>query len=530
VRRLAGALVAVGLLLGVAAEWSAYLPDEPAAAVGDFVVGFVFVVGGAVVLRRSPATGALLAATGLAWFLGGFSSWLVFLHRGPLVHLLLSFPRARLESRFERAVVAVAYVEAFVYPLGRSSVATLVLLAAVLVAALLRYARAGGEERRARAAALLATAAIVAALAAAAVARLSGAGADATWLWAYEIVLALAGLGLSADLLWGRWTQAAVTGVVVELGDLDGEGALRQRLARSVGDPSLELYYWDEARARYVDAAREPIDLAGQPSDRAVLLVDTDAREPAAAIVHDAAVLDEPLLVEAVTAAVRIAVANADLEAQVQANVEDVRASRRRLVEAADAERRRLERDLREMSEPRLRQLAELLEQSQAEGEALRRELDGLREQLRELARGIHPRALTECGLVGALEELGGRFPFVVEVDAEDERLPPAVATVAYFICSEGLVNAAKHAGASRVRVDTRRLDANLVVEVADDGVGGAELAGGSGLRGLADRVEALGGHLRVESAPDTGTRLRALIPVAQEPLADEPAAAEVVV
>ena len=146
------------------------------------------------------------------------------------------------------------------------------------------------------------------------------------------------------------------------------------------------------------------------------------------------------------------------------------------------------------------------------------------------MARGIHPRALTECGLVGALEELGGRFPFVVEVDAEDERLPPAVATVAYFVCSEGLVNAAKHAGASRVRLHTRRLDASLVVEVADDGVGGAELAGGSGLRGLADRVEALGGHLRVESAPGTGTRLRALIPVAPEPLADEPIAAGVVV
>ena len=189
--RLAGALVAAGLLLGVAAEWSAYLPDEPAAAVGDFVVGFVFVVGGALVLRRSAATGALLAATGLAWFLGGFLSWLVFLHRGPLVHLLLSFPRGRLESRFERAVVAAAYVEALVYPLGRSSVATLVLLAAVLVASLLRHARAGGEERRARAAALLASAAIVAVLAAAAVARLSGAVADATWLWAYEIVLAL---------------------------------------------------------------------------------------------------------------------------------------------------------------------------------------------------------------------------------------------------------------------------------------------------------------------------------------------------
>ena len=129
------------------------------------------------------------------------------------------------------------------------------------------------------------------------------------------------------------------------------------------------------------------------------------------------------------------------------------------------------------------------------------------------MARGIHPRALTEVGLVAALEELAGRFPFAVEVDAEDERLPPAVATAAYFVCSEGLVNAAKHAGASRVRLQARRLDASLMVEVADDGVGGAELAAGSGLRGLADRVEALGGHLRVEShrVPALGCAQRSL-------------------
>ena len=524
--RLAGAVIAVGVVLGIAAEWSAYLPDDPVSAIGDFGVGLVFIVGGALVLRRSATTGTLLVTTGFAWFLGGFSSWLVFLHRGPLVHLLLTFPRGRLESRFERAVVAAAYVEAFVYPLGRSSLATLVLLAAVVIASLLRYARAGGQERRARAAALLATAAIVAVLAAAAVARLSGVEADATWLWAYEIVLALAGAGLSADLLWGRWTEAAVTGVVVELGELDGEGALRQRLARSVGDPSLELYYWDEARARYVDTAGEPVALPSQPADRAVLLVGNDEGKPAAAIVHDRTVLDEPLLAEAVTAAVRIAVANADLQAQVQARVEQVRASRRRLVEAADAERRRLERDLRETSEPRLRLIAQLLEQAEVEREELRRELDGLREELRELARGIHPRALTEVGLAAALEELAERFPFTVEVDAVAERLPPAVATVAYFVCSEGLVNAAKHAGASWVRLETRRLNASLLVEVVDDGAGGAELAGGSGLRGLADRVEALGGQLLLDSEPGNGTRLRAEIPVAPESVADEPIAA----
>jgi hypothetical protein len=530
VERLPGALVAAGVVLGVAAEWSAYLPDDPGPAAGDFGVGLVFVVGGALVLRRSTATGALLAATGLAWFLGGFLSWLVFLHRGPLVHLLLSFPRGRLESRFERAVVAAAYAEALVYPLGRSSLATLVLLAAVLVASLVRHAQAGGHERRGRAAALVATAGVVAVLAAAAVARLSGAEADATWLWAYEIVLALVGAGLSVDLLLGRWTRAAVTGIVVELGDLDRQGTLRGRLARSVGDPSLELYYWDQARARYVDAAGEPIEFQSRPADRAVLLVANDAGEPAAAIVHDRVVLGEPLLADAVTAAVRIAVANAELQARVQANVDEVRASRRRLVEAADAERRRLERELREASEPRLRLVAELLGQSGAELEDLRQEIDGVREELHKLARGIHPHALTERGLVAALDELAGRFPFVVEVSAGDERLPPASAAVAYFVCSEGLANAAKHAGASRVRLETRRLDASLVVEVVDDGAGGAEIALGSGLRGLVDRVEALGGQLVLDSAPGTGTRLRAEIPVAPEPVADEPVAAGAVV
>ena len=304
----------------------------------------------------------------------------MFLHRGPLVHLLLGYPRGRLESRFERVVVAAAYAEALVYPLGRSSLATLVFLAAVLVAVAVRHARAGGAERRARAAALLATAAsrggARGGCRGSSVRRGSGRDAGCGRMrssWRSSAA------GLCADLLWGRWTQAAVTGVVVELGDLEREGALRQRLARSVGDPSLELYYWDRARARYVDAAGEPIELAGQSSDRVVLLVSDDTREPAAAIVHDSAVLDEPLLVEAVTAAVRIAVANADLQAQVQTNVEDVRASRRRLVEAADAERRRLERDLQEASDPRCAWSPASLSSPKWRRAELRRELDGIR-------------------------------------------------------------------------------------------------------------------------------------------------------
>jgi hypothetical protein len=534
-RRAPIALVASGVAVGLAAEWSSWLPDDPGQAAADFAVGLALVAGGALTLGRSRSTALLMAATGLAWFAGGLASGLVFLHRGPLVHLLLSYPRGRLESRFERAVVACAYVAALVHPLGRSNAVTIALLAAVLLAAGLRFARAGGAERRARAAALAATAALTGTLGAAAVLRLADVPADGTMLWVYEAVLTLVAAGLCADLLWGRWSAAAVRGLVMDLGDLEQEATLRTRLARSVGDPSLELGFWDPARAVYVDEAGEPLaqptgggsssalvaddGREGLPavSGRSVLMVDDDQRKPAAAIVYDSAVLDEPGLADAVTAAVRIAVANVELQSRVRAKVDEVRASRRRLVEAADLERRRLETELREATEPRLRAIAEHVRALGPEAGELTRELEGVRDELRELGRGLHPPALTESGLATALAELGDRFPFSVEVAADGAALPPGVAAAAYFLCSEGLVNAAKHAGASRVRLSAERRGGTLVVGVEDDGAGGADLAGGSGLRGLADRVEALGGDFELESPAGAGTRLEARLPVRAE-------------
>jgi hypothetical protein len=525
-RRAPIALLASGVAVGAVAEWSSYLPDDPGQAAGDFAVGLAFVLGGALTLGRSRTTAVLMAATGFAWFAGGLAGGLVFLHRGPLVHLLLSYPRGRLESRFERAVVACTYAAALVHPLGRSNVVTLALLAAVLLAAALRYARAGGAERRARATALAATAAVAATLGTAAVLRLADAAADGTLLWVYEAVLALVAAGLCADLLWGRWTEAAVRGVVMDLGDLEHEATLRTRLARSVGDPSLQLGFWDPARTAYVDEAGEPLALPAAGAGRSGLVVDDDRGRPAAAIVHDPAVLDEPGLREAVTAAVRIAVANVDLQSRVRAKVDEVRASRRRLVEAADLERRRLEAELREATEPRLRGLAGELRALGPEGSELTHELDGVRDELRELGRGLHPRAVTEAGLAAALTELGERFPFSVEVAADGRALPPGVAAAAYFLCSEGLANAAKHAGASRVRLAAERRGATLVVEVEDDGAGGADLAGGSGLRGLADRVEALGGEFTLDSPAGGGTRVAARLPVRAEASAEVPAGA----
>ncbi len=523
-------LVAAGVGIGVAAEIAAYLPEDPAAAGGDFAVGMAFVLGAALVWQRFRVMAALMAATGFTWFLGGFAIELVFLHRGPLIHLLLSYPHGRLESRAGSAVVALAYLEAVVHPLGDSDVATLVLLAAVLSAAVLRYARAGGLERRARLTALAAACLIAGELGAAAVARIAGADADAAFLWAYEGALVVVAGALCADLLWGRWARAAVTGLVIDLGDIERELTLGARLARSVGDRSLELGYWDAARKRYLDGSGEPVEVPAADSGRAAILVDSRPGERAAAIVHDRAALDDPRLAEAAGAAVRIAVGNLELQGHVQTRVEDVRASRRRLVEAADLERRRLEAELHDTADPRLAALAELLAGARPELAEARRELEAARRELRALGRGLHPRVLAESGLATALMELSEGFPFTVEVNAEAERLPAPVAAAAYFLCSEGLANAAKHAEPSWVRLTALCEGARLVVEVADDGGGGAHVAGGSGLHGLADRVEALGGEFSVDSAVGGGTRLRATLPLApgaavREHLTAEPAA-----
>lgn len=526
-RALQTAIVVAGVVVGVVAEASSYLPGDAASAAGDFAVGMAFVIAAALVVRRCTSVAWLFAATGFTWFAGGLAAALVFLHRGPLVHLLLSYPRGRLESRSRHALVVLAYIDGAIYAIGRSDVITLVLLVAVVVGALVRHARAYGSERQARAAALGAVLALAAVLGAGELARMAGAdSASSTFLWTYEAMLVAVAVGLTADLRSGRWSQAAVTGLVTDIGDLEREATLEARLARSVGDPSLALGFWEETAGEYVDEAGHPIDSGTRSDGRRVLLIRDDAGEPAAAILHDPAVLDDPVLANAVVAAVRTAVANVRLQAQVLVKVEEVRASRRRLVEAADAERRRLEAELRRVSEPQLRLVEDLLAGAGTEYSEARRELLEIEAELRELARGIHPRALTELGLGAALVGLAARFPFPVHVDAPEEQLPPAVAAAAYFVASEGVANAAKHSGAGTVWITASQLDSRLVVEVADDGHGGADIEAGSGLRGLADRVEALGGHLLVGEAEEGGTRLRAVIPLNDDVGSPEPLAA----
>jgi PAS domain S-box-containing protein len=204
----------------------------------------------------------------------------------------------------------------------------------------------------------------------------------------------------------------------------------------------------------------------------------------------------------------------------------EIRASRARIVEAGDAERRRLERNLHDGAQQRLVSLSLALRLAQsklsASPEVAEQILVGAGEELaqaltelRELARGIHPAILTDRGLPAALDALAGRAPTPVDVEiALDERLPPSIEAAAYYVVSEALANIGKYAQATAVTVSVGREDGYALVEVADDGVGGADPTGGSGLRGLADRVEALDGRLEVVSPPGAGTRIRAQIPV----------------
>ena len=236
--------------------------------------------------------------------------------------------------------------------------------------------------------------------------------------------------------------------------------------------------------------------------------------------------LERPGLVQEVLAAARIAIENERLEAEVRAQLEDLRASRARIVETADAERRRLERDLHDGAQQRLVALSlqlVALERQLAdhpgavkELEEARRELDLSLRELRELARGIHPAIVTDRGLSVALDALVSRATVPVELEVElDARPPEAVEVAVYYVVSESLTNIAKHARASSAHVAVAREEGRLVVEVRDDGIGGAASESGSGLRGLTDRVEALGGRLRVWSPNGGGTRLRAEIPFA---------------
>ena len=339
--------------------------------------------------------------------------------------------------------------------------------------------------------------------------------------------------GLLLAIVRASWSRGRVANLVVELGRGVPVGGLRDVLARALGDPSLQLAFAAPTGPGYVDAAGQPIDLpVGDPSRIVTRLERED--ELLGILVHDPTVDDEdPGLVEAVGNAARLALENERLAAEVRAQLEEVRASRARIVEAADAERRRVERDLHDGAQQRLVALAMRLQVakettpgSAALLDEATTELETAIGEVRGLARGIHPTILTEAGLRAAVDALAERTPVPVVVDIAERRYDAQLEATAYFVIAEALTNVARYAGASEARVAAAEADGRLVVTVADDGRGGADPTAGSGLRGLSDRLAALDGRLSVSSAPGVGTVVRAELPLKTRPSSPVSAAA----
>jgi signal transduction histidine kinase len=338
-------------------------------------------------------------------------------------------------------------------------------------------------------------------------------------------VVALAGLvfpvGYLVGLVRARLARAGVADLAVELGRGVPLGGLRDALARALRDPTLVLAFPAPTGDGYVAPDGAAIDLPlSSDADRGVARLERDGALLAVLVYDPAIEREDPGRVAAVASVARLALENERLAAQVRAQLEEVRASRSRIVDAADAERRRIERDLHDGAQQRLVALAMRLDQAREQSagasdliDATTVELLAAIREVRDLARGVHPPILTDAGLGAAIEALAERTPIPVAIDATEARFPPEIEAAAYFVVAEGLTNVARYADATGARVEVRAVDGRLLVRVSDDGRGGADPAAGTGLRGLEDRLAAVGGELRVTSEPGSGTTLLASMP-----------------
>jgi signal transduction histidine kinase len=564
---LASGVGAALLVLGSDRE----LSPAAVSAVLALVVGWAYIGSGLIARKQRPENrlGAVMVFIGFAWFvtfLADSNNSLVFtlgtvledLYLLGFVYLVLSFPTGRLRGKLEVGLFATAVFIAIVIEFawllfadsgsqicsdcpsnaleitrsdtvadallqGQRTVGV-VLSVFTVVLLVRRWLRASPPERLAGAPVLWAGSAMFAALAFSVANDIFDHPLGPGPAWTRSLVFASIPIAVLAVLLQRRLARGAVAGLVVELGEGATTIDLREALGRALGDPSLELAYWVPNRARYVDSSGLPVELPGSGSGRSATVVERDG-ETIAALIHDPALTEDRELVQSVCAAAALTLENARLQAELRARLAELQASRTRLVAATDSERRRIERDLHDGTQQRLVSIAMSLGLAEsklaADRPAVEPVLHEAREalavaldELRELTQGIRPAILVERGLAAALDDLSRRAALPVRLDVTIRgRLSEQVESAAYFVASEALSNVAKHAHASEIRLAASLHGGALLLEIADDGIGGAVAAGGSGLRGLADRVEALGGTLTFSSPPGRGTILRAEIP-----------------
>lgn len=533
------------------------------------VAGLYVGVGVLAWLRRSSSdVGALLTIGGVVWLATGFGNATVpaliaigaitaTLPLALIVHLLVGFPSGRLTSPGARALVVAGYFTALVlqaplylfadYPppydalqiadrpgllnaglwVQRGVGIAVMTCTAVLLAVRLRAGTAA--QRRVLVPLYLYGIAAVLFEPLAPTVFAPAFGWTAVTTYVLQLVAAaLIPVAFGWSLMRGGFARTAE---VEELGAWLGveehaRPTLDRALADTLGDPSLRLAFWAPDRGEYVDADGRPVTTPVAGNGRGVSQIDL-AGERVGAITYDVEAIGDRELVRTAGRVVAMAVDRERLTAQLRANHEALLRSRQRIVEAADQERRRVERNLHDGAQQQmlavvmgLRMIETRMNGSDPATKAMvtaaASDLESAIRELRELARGLHPTLLGEVGLSGALESLAERSPIPVRLAVRfGDGVPESSGVAAYYVVAEALTNAARHSNAERVDVRADRVADRLRIEVTDDGIGGATVAPGSGLEGLVDRVDSLGGRIWITSSAGTGTTVLAELPCA---------------
>jgi signal transduction histidine kinase len=545
-------------------------PQSSAFVVDSTLVLLAYLVVGLIAWQRRPGEqiGLLFTIVGYEWLLPALTNLhyavpftagnlSANLYQAGLAHLALAWPYGRLRSRLDRAVVAGTYA----WNLGNTAVGMMlwnprtngctacppnlllvggssrtadivswtasvigVLNTVIVVSLIAGHWSSGRGYSRAAMTRLLWVASPIAAYILA-LDVISGFNLNVSNLLVYQLgplILIAAPLAYAAGMLHTRQARAAVGVALMDLEPGPPPDRLLEALARALGDRTLQLAFRTPDGAGYVDTGNQPVEIGRLPRGRMLTPLDPGGD---CVLIGDEDLRHEPELMRVTAAAATMALQHSRLRAEIELQLEQVRSSRARIVEAGDAARSRLERDLHDGAQQRLVTLSLALGMARSRAAGDDPELQSLLEsaadqaraalvELRELARGIHPAVLTESGLSGAIQALAERSPVPTTVVAVPAgRFPAPIEATAYFVVCEALANVAKHAPAASARVVIRQLADWIVVEVCDNGPGGARSDTGSGLRGLADRVASVGGVLQIDSPDGRGTRLEAQVP-----------------
>lgn len=525
---------------------------------GERTLGFLSVAAGVAiacgVLATSETQPALAIGIGLA-----------YLPPVLIGHLVMVFPSGSYEARYQRWLVQLGYFDALVLavpfvlmfnfqsgctscepnPFGDpaspgmlEAVALLrLLLAAVmttgLAIALTQRWMSATPSKRSRLAPVLGAGGTVLGAYALAFVGLAAGGTSDQLEFVMGVITILAGL-IPISLFVGlRRSKFARELAVADLSSKliarrEGQTELRELLAELLGDPTVEVVYWLHKENKYVTEKGLAFE---EPSESGTCVVHpiNDLSSRVGAIVYESVAGDRSDLLSATEYDIAAAMRDSRLAAELRAHVVELSQSRLRLLESADEKRRRIERDLHDGAQQGLISIAleltltandpEIDERSRVALVRSAAALGTMTEELRELARGVHPAILSDGGLDGAIKSLAARCPIPTKVrGSSGGTLPRSVESAAYFVVAESLTNIARSSGAKNVDISVTRAAAQIVLTIRDDGIGGADPSKGSGLHGLADRVAAVGGEFMLDSPSGEGTRVIVELPVQSEP------------